>query len=191
MPLTKKNQRNEMKGIELIIGAAVLLIALASCMALKKGPAEKPPQTVGHVDLVRYTGKWYEIASYPNRFQKGCINSQATYTLREDGTISVLNRCTDERTGQRRQAEGKAWVMDKSSNAKLKVSFFWPFSGDYWIMDLGEEYEYAVIGHPERKFLWILSRTRQMEEKVYRDILSRLNQQGYDTSRLMKTTVDE
>ncbi len=180
-----------MKGIEIIIGAGVLLIALASCIALKKGPTEKPPQTVDHVDLVRYSGKWYEIASYANRFQKGCINSQATYTLGEDGTISVLNRCTDERTGQRRQAEGKASVMDKSSNAKLKVSFFWPFSGDYWIIDLGEEYEYAVIGHPERKFLWILSRTRQMEEKVYRDILSRLQQQGYDTSRLMKTAVGD
>lgn len=176
-----------MKGIELIIGAAVLLIALASCTALKKEPTEKPPQTVDHVDLGRYSGTWYEIARYPNRFQKGCINSQAAYTLRQDGTVSVLNTCTDERTGKHRQAEGKAWVIDKSSNAKLKVSFFWPFAGDYWIIELGEEYEYAVIGHPERKFLWILSRTRQMEEKVYLDILSRLPQQGYDTSRLMKT----
>ena len=82
---------------------------------------------------------------------------------------------------------GKAKVVDPVTNAKLKVTFFWPFYGDYWIIDLGEKYEYAVVGHPTRKYLWVLSRTPEMEESVYRGILERSEKQGYDTGRLMRT----
>ena len=96
-----------------------------------------PLPVVPYVDLKRYTGTWYEIARYPHRFQEGCVGSKATYTLRDDGKISVLNECYDKTfTGKIRSAKGKAWVVDKKTNAKLKVSFFWPFSGDYWIIDL-------------------------------------------------------
>jgi len=88
------------------------------------------------------------------------VGSKATYTLRDDGNISVLNECYDETfDGKIRSAKGKAWVVDKETNARLKVSFFWPFAGDYWIVDLAKNYEYAAIGHPTRKYLWILSRT--------------------------------
>ena len=145
-----------------------------------------PLQTVNHVDLNRYLGVWYEIARYPNRFQNGCLTSRATYSLRPDGKISVLNECFDETTNKPRKAEGRAWVVDKTTNAKLKVSFFWPFSGHYWIIELGKDYEYAVIGHPDREYLWILSRTEKMEDDLYKEILSRLEKHGYETSRLLK-----
>jgi apolipoprotein D and lipocalin family protein len=140
----------------------VSLFITASCMHMKD--TRPPLQVVPHVDLNRYTGTWYEIARYPHKFQKGCIGSKATYAIMNDGKLSVLNECVEESDKSRlRSAKGKAWVVDPHTNAKLKVSFFWPFSGDYWIIDLGRDYEYAVIGHPERKYLWILSRTPVMD----------------------------
>lgn len=149
----------------------------------------RPPITVPHVDLERYTGVWYEIARYPNRFQKNCLHSKATYTLRDDGNLSVLNQCSDkDAPGKIRTTRGKAWVVDKKSNAKLKVSFFWPFAGDYWIIGLGPDYEYAVIGHPKRKYLWILSRHRTMENETYERILRELAEQGYDNTNIIKTS---
>jgi apolipoprotein D and lipocalin family protein len=148
----------------------------------------KPLETVNYVDINRYIGEWYEIARYEHKFQKGCVGSKATYSLRDDGKISVLNQCYEESDpGKMRSAKGKAWVVEKESNAKLKVSFFWPFAGDYWIIDLGENYEYAVVGHPDRKYLWILSRTPEMDESLYNEILTRLEKQAYDTSKLLKS----
>ena len=127
-------------------------------------------------------------SDHPNRFQENCVGTRATYALRDDGTISVLNECYDNSSeGKLRSVEGKAKVVDAASNAKLKVSFFWPFSGDYWIIDLGKDYEYAVIGHPKRKYLWILSRSTTMDETVYESILSRLKDKQYDITKLIKT----
>jgi apolipoprotein D and lipocalin family protein len=147
-----------------------------------------PLQTVSSVDLVRYMGDWYEIASFPQRFQKGCVASKAAYALRKDGDVDVLNQCRDKTLdGKIRMAKGKAWVTDSKSRAKLKVRFFWPFSGAYWIIDLCAGYEYAVVGHPNRNYLWILSRTPQMDPAVYDGILDRLKKQHYDISRLKKT----
>lgn len=151
-----------------------------------------PLQTVSQVDIPRYLGIWFEIARYPNRFQKDCVASRATYTLRDDGNLSVLNECYDKaKPGKLRSAHGKAWVVDPLSSAKLKVSFFWPFSGDYWIIDLGQEYEYAVVGHPQRKYLWILSREETMEEGTYLAILDRLTQQHYDITKIIKSDQGE
>lgn len=148
----------------------------------------KPVETVKFVDLSRYVGQWYEIARYPNRFQKGCVGSRATYTLRDDGRINVVNACYDKSfAGTLRSAKGKAWVVDTETNARLKVSFFWPFAGDYWIIDLDQDYEYAVIGHPKRKYLWILSRTPEMSDEVYQSILMRLQNQEYNTAQLIRT----
>jgi len=145
-----------------------------------------PLQTVQQVDLKRYLGQWYEIARYPNRFQKGCLESSANYTLRDDGDIEVLNRCKDSGDGKQRQSKGHAWMVDTTSNAKLKVSFFWPFRGDYWIIELGREYEYAVIGTPTRKYFWILSRTRSMDDTLYAAILQRAKQQGFDPTLVVR-----
>ena len=147
-----------------------------------------PLQVVPSVDLKRYTGEWHEIARFPSSFQRDCVGSKATYTLRDDGKITVLNQCYDQSlSGKLREATGTAWVVDEKTNARLKVSFFWPFAGDYWIIELGNNYEYAVIGHPERKYLWILSRTKTMKDDLYEAILSRLKAAGYDTSKLIKS----
>jgi apolipoprotein D and lipocalin family protein len=151
---------------------------------------QKPLQVVPHVDLARYLGTWYEIATIPMRFQKGCTGVTATYSLRPDGDIKVLNECRkDSLDGKYKSITGKAWVVDTTTNAKLKVRFFWPFSGAYWIIELDSlNYQYAVVGHPNRGFLWILSRTPQMDEELYNDLLGRLrNVHGYDVSKLKRT----
>jgi apolipoprotein D and lipocalin family protein len=133
-------------------------------------------------------GTWYEIASYPQRFQRGCTATTALYSLREDGMLQIVNRChRDSLDGRETIARGRARIVDRKTNAKLKVSFFWPFWGDYWIIDLDAEYRYAVVGHPSRKYLWILSRTRTMDATIYSGILERLTEQGYDVGRLQLT----
>lgn len=143
---------------------------------------------VPHVDARRYAGTWHEIARYPNSFQKDCVCTTATYTLLEDGTLKVVNRCrAGSPDGKERSITGKAWVVDATTNAKLKVRFFWPFAGKYWIIQLADDYSYAVVGHPERTRLWILSRTPAMDEQTYAAILARLQQQGYEPGRLIKS----
>ena len=174
------------RGSGIAVIPCLLFIPLA--VAPRSEAADSPLQTVPSVDLSRYVGTWYEIASYPQRFQKGCTGTTATYTMRPDGQIDVLNRCSrDSLNGRVTVARGRAKVVDKSTNAKLKVSFFWPFWGDYWIIDLGQDYEYAVVGHPKRKYLWVLSRTPAMDALVYEGILERLRAQGYDTTHLVRT----
>jgi apolipoprotein D and lipocalin family protein len=143
-------------------------------------------EVVPHVELKKYLGKWYEIAHLPARFQEGCTDTTATYTLSEDGSISVLNEC--RRRGKVKQAKGKAKVVDKNSGAKLKVTFFWPFYGDYWIINLGQAYDYAVVGTPNRKYLWILSRTPQMDDKLFSQLLESVQSKGFDVNKLIKTT---
>ena len=168
----------------------ILLIALlfiSGCVTMS-GNTMKPLKTVTFINLDSYVGQWYEIARYHHRFQEGCFGSKATYSLRDDGKINVINECYDKSfSGKLRTAKGKAWVVDKETNARLKVSFFWPFAGDYWIIDIGQDYEYAVIGHPDRKYLWILSRTPEMDENIYQAILARLKKQEYDTEKLIRT----
>jgi len=169
--------------ISLVICISAVLLMCLSCKQERSDL-----KVVPFVDLSRYTGQWYEIARYPNRFQEGCVGSRAEYTLRRDGKISVLNECYEgSLSGKIRKAEGTARVVDKNTNAKLKVTFFRPFSGDYWIIDLGRDYEYAVVGHPERTYLWILSRTKKMDEDVFREILGRLTAKGYDVTKLVMT----
>lgn len=150
--------------------------------------AAKPLEVVPHVDLQRYLGTWYEIATIPQRFQKGCVGVSAHYSLRRDGDIDVVNVCRKETLdGKERSVRGKAWIVDKTTNAKLKVRFFWPFSGAYWIIALDKDYQWAVVGHPNRNYLWILSRTPQMDGALYDDLLKRIAAKGYDPSKIKKT----
>jgi apolipoprotein D and lipocalin family protein len=148
-----------------------------------------PLDVVDEFDLDRYLGEWYEIASFPQRFQRGCVASMATYTRRDDGRIGVVNECRDESfDGELRRAEGVAWVADEEgSPAKLKVRFFWPFRGDYWIIELDPEYRYAAVGHPSRDYLWILARTPKLDPMLYQALSARLEAKGYDLSRLRPT----
>jgi apolipoprotein D and lipocalin family protein len=148
----------------------------------------QPLQTTAYVDLKKYAGKWYEIASFPQRFQKGCHCTTAEYTLSEKGYVIVKNSCRkNSMTGKLKSIRGKAFVVKGSGNAKLKVQFFWPIRGKYWIIDLAEDYSYAVVSHPNRKYLWILSRTPVMDDVVYGQILSRLKEKGLDIEKLKKT----
>ena len=142
-------------------------------------------RVVDRVELNRYLGKWYEIARYPNRFERNCVGATAEYELRPDGKIQVVNSChKGGLDGPVDNIKGTARVVDTKTNAKLKVTFFWPFSGDYWIIDLDPEYRWAVIGEPRRKYLWILSRTPSLDPAVYDGILGRLPDQGYDPAKL-------
>lgn len=144
-----------------------------------------PPATVKTVDLNKYTGLWYEIAKIPNRFQKHCVsNTTAEYTLRTDGKIDVVNSCVDS-DGEVDEAEGVARIVDTKSNAKLEVSFFsilgWrPVWGDYWIIGLDKNYQWAVVGTPDRKYGWILSRTEELDRETMEEIFQIVNDQGYD-----------
>lgn len=168
-----------------------LMMTLSITLGCVTSAFAKPPklQTVPYVDLKKYAGRWYEIASFPQRFSKGCVATTADYSLRADGDIDVVNTCRMYTLdGEINQATGKAWVDDKITNAKLKVRFFWPFSGKYWIIELGQNYEYAVVGHPDRDYLWILSRTPQMDGSLYQDLINKLvNKHRYDISKLQKT----
>jgi len=137
------------------------------------------------VELEKYLAKWYEIAHLPAKFQDGCNETTATYTLSKDGSISVLNQAT--KNGKIKQAKGKAQVVDKNSNAKLKITFFWPFYGDYWIIKLGNDYNYSVVGTPNRKHLWILSRTPQIDDKLYSQLIECVKSKGFDVSKLINT----
>ncbi|MCA9649339.1 MAG: lipocalin family protein [Myxococcales bacterium] len=166
---------------------ALLVAAGCASSATERG-ALPALQTVQHVELPRYLGTWYEIASVPQRFQRGCTATTADYSLRDDGEIDVLNRCRKESLdGERDEAKGRARVVDSKTNAKLEVSFFRPFWGDYWIIDLDEDYRWAVVGHPGRDYLWILSREPTLDPEVYEGILERLRAQHYDTARLVRT----
>jgi apolipoprotein D and lipocalin family protein len=148
----------------------------------------QPLQTVPNVDISKYCGKWYEIASFPQRFQKGCHCTTAEYTLSDAGYVVVENRCNkDSVHGSESYIKGKAFVVPNSGNARLKVQFFWPFRAKYWIIDLADDYSYAVVSHPSRKYLWILSRTPKMDAVVYAGIVKRLQEKGFDLSKLRRT----
>jgi apolipoprotein D and lipocalin family protein len=145
-------------------------------------------KTVDHVDVKRYMGTWYEIAKFPQRFQKGLVGVTATYSPLPNGKVRVINSgYKEDFNGKLKTIKGKAWVVDTATNAKLKVSFFWPFSGNYWILELGKDYEYAVIGEKSHNYLWILSRTPQMDKAVYNELLKRVQEKGFDTSKLETT----
>jgi len=151
-------------------------------------------RTVPSVDLKQYSGKWFEIARYPNKFQKKCVgNTTATYTIKGEDSIEVVNQCVKE-NGTVEDAKGKVKIVDKNTNAKLEVRFapgllsFIPgVWGDYWIIDLDDKYQYSVVGDPKREYLWILSRTPELSDATYQDILRRVETLGYNPGKVIKT----
>lgn len=172
----------------------ISLFLVATPLAVA-GDDRPPLAVVPAVDLKRYTGIWYEIARLPNRFQTDCAGDViATYTLLDDGEIKVVNRCRKD-DGSYSEAEGRARrAEDGDPEAKLKVRFapaflsFLPFVwGNYWIIDLSPDYTYAVIGEPDRNYLWILSRTPSLDENTLRGILGRIETQHYDLRTLIHT----
>lgn len=168
--------------------AALALLAASGCGAGVPGP----PRTVEQVDLERYAGRWYEIASIPNRFQDQCAgNTTAEYTPRGDGRIGVVNRCL-KANGEADEVRGLARVVEPRTNAKLEVSFvslfgwhlFW---GDYWILALDPDYRWSVVGHPERRYGWILSRTPSLPAETRSRLDDLLSERGYDPRRFVDT----
>lgn len=176
-----------MRPMPFIIPVIALLIVLLGASSIRAAE-EQSLEVVESVDLERYLGRCYEIASYPMFFQKGCTATTADYSLRDDGLIKVVNRCRKgSLDGKLKEAKGRAKVVDTTTNAKLKVSFFGPFWGPYWVIDLDPDYRWAVVGGPSRKYLWILSRTPQMDEALFDDIVGRLPAKGYDPTKLHRT----
>jgi apolipoprotein D and lipocalin family protein len=172
-----------------VFGAFALLAGslLGGQRSSAQATSTSPLTAVENVDLRRYAGKWYEIARYPNRFQRNCqSDTTAIYTLRDDGKVQVVNACR-EKDGKVTTARGTAKVVDKKTNAKLKVTFFWPFYGDYWVIGLSPDYQYAIVGEPSRKYRWILSRTPSMEEATYQKVLRLVETLGYQPRKLQKT----
>jgi len=163
---------------------ALLMFSVAVAAAAKAPPLG----VVEEVDLDRYLGTWFEIASYPAWFAKNCTGVTAEYSVRERGGISVVNRChKGALDGPLKEARGRAKVVDPVSHAKLKVSFFGPFWGNYWILELDPDYRWVVVGEPKRKYLWILSRTPTLDQATLDGILSRLPEKGYSSDRLQWT----
>lgn len=155
---------------------------------------QKQMEVVKGLDVGRYMGRWYEIACFPSRFQpKDGVNTRATYTLRDDGTIHVLNETWTG--GKRGFIEGTAYKTDPNSDeAKLKVKFYVPpflpiipVVGDYWVLSLDADYQYALVGQPSRSYLWVLCRQPHLDDEIYNKLLDKAKEEGYDVSKLRKT----
>jgi apolipoprotein D and lipocalin family protein len=163
-----------------------VMISISSCSSAKFVRDGFPPLvSIGKIDITRYTGKWYEIARFPFYFEDGLVNTTATYTLLADGRIRVLNEgYRDSQAGKKETAEGIAWVSNEERNAELKVSFFGPFSSDYWIIELDKnDYSYAMVcsGY---KYLWILSRTPVLDRTIYKALTDKAAELGFETTKL-------
>ncbi|AIR88424.1 lipocalin family protein [Pseudomonas cremoricolorata] len=183
-----------MRSLPLLAGACLLGL-LSACAT----PVDDPlaPSTAGNVDLKRYQGKWFELARLPMRFQDACVQSEAHYNLKPDGSLDVLNRCRtlgDEWL----RVEGHADPQSAGHNDKLWVEFDNGLSrllpgltrADYWILYVDERYRTALVGSPDRKYLWILSRTASVPAWEREHLLAKARQQGYDTKRLVWRTAD-
>ena len=170
-----------MKNIFKLLAFVSITILFTACSS--KNP---PLQTVQKVDINRYLGTWYEIARYEHFFEKDCKNVSANYSMLDEQTIKVVNRCTNMLTNEKKEAIGRAYATD-DTNSKLKVSFFRPFYGDYWVMILDENYDYVVVGTPSREYLWILCRKPILDEKIKNEILQKLPTLGFDASKLIWT----
>jgi len=163
--------------------AALLLgmLLLAGCRYTPEGS-----QPVKGFDIDRYLGSWYEIARLDHRFEQGLSRVTATYSRRSDGGINVVNRGFKEQTGEWKEAKGRGYFVGEPTVARLKVTFFWPFYGGYNVIALDREgYRYALVCGPDRSYLWILSRTPQLENDIVQDLIKTARSLGFDTDRLL------
>ena len=177
----------------ILIASAIL--ALAGCANSGTGSIPKPPPQTMQVDLQRYQGTWYELARLPMFFQRNCVQSEAHYGLRDDGRIDVTNRCRDK-DGEWIEAKGVAEPQVEGQTDKLWVRFdnwaskLLPIKGDYWVIYHDEDYRVALVGHPEHKYLWLLSRTPEVDQETRDKLLSVARAQGYVTSDLIWRQAD-
>lgn len=169
----------------------VFLLVVHAAMPVVAADASQPLRTVESLDVPRYMGTWFEIAKYPNRFQKQCVaNTSAEYSLQKDGTVKVINRCQlsngemEEVVGQARQIGGLTSPRLEVRFAPAWLSWLPMVWGDYWIIDLDPEYQLVAVSEPKREFLWVLSRTQQVNPNKYDALRQRLNAKGFDLNRL-------
>jgi apolipoprotein D and lipocalin family protein len=165
-----------------------LVVFFSSGCASVPKKASPELEVVSYVDIERYMGKWYEIALYPNWFEKGCFRSTAFYEQLQDGEIKVTNQCRmNGPDGELNEATGIATIVNRKTNAKLKVQFFWPFKGDYWIIDLDRDYQYSIVSEPNRQYLWILSRSPNMDFQTLEKLKATIRRNGFDLTYLKQT----
>lgn len=174
-----------------LAGAGVLgaLLFTAACSTIPRaGPVGNSavPQPAKPVDVTKYMGRWYEQFRYEASFQKDMDAVSADYSLNDDGTVKVVNR-GQKPGGKIKQSIGKAKVVDTATNAKLKVSFFGPFYGDYWVLDHGDNYEWSIVGEPSGRYLWALTREARPSASQLRAIEERVKALGYDWSLVRMT----
>ena len=170
----------------------LILSFLLSLSCTKTNSQMLDKTTVKELDLNRYLGKWYEIARFPHSFEKNLVGVTATYSLRDDGKIKVLNQgYKNTLDGELSVAIGKAKIPNKLEPAKLKVSFFWIFYGDYYVLELDENYQYVMIGSSSPKYFWILCRTPQMDSATYEMLLEKARKRGYNLDKLVKVLQPE
>jgi apolipoprotein D and lipocalin family protein len=178
------------KSFSLVAALCVSLAALTACSTLEKGPVGNVtvPQPAKSVEIERYLGRWYELARYEAGFQKDCEAVTADYSLAAPGQIKVVNSCRQGSIdGKSKQAIGKAKIVEGSRNAKLRVSFFGPFYGDYWVLDRADDYSWAIIGEPSGRYLWLLHRQASPGQDVLNALSSRAAALGYNIRQLRWT----
>jgi len=167
------------------------LFLMASILALLSCKSNADLPTANKLDVNKYAGLWYEIARLPNTFEKGLDCTTANYTILENGKIEVKNKGRKvSKNNEISDITGTAWVPNPEFPAQLKVRFFWPFAGDYWVIALGDNYEYALVGAPNRKYLWILGREKTMDEATYSKLVTLAKEKGFDTSLLERINQD-
>lgn len=166
------------------------IICIISGLLLFSCSSTKYLKTVEKVDINKYMGTWYEIARYDHSFEKGLKCVSANYTLRDDGRVTVLNKGVKENSNEIKSAKGIAKIPDTNFPGILKVSFFRPFWGNYYIIELDESYKWVLVGEPSRNYLWVLSREKTMSEETYSELLKIAAENGFDISRLMKVKQD-
>jgi len=169
------------------LACIALTLLLSGCMG---GPVGNTavPQPAQSVELSKYLGRWYELARYEASFQKGCEAVTADYSLNADGTIKVLNTCRQDAVdGALKSASGEAYVVEGTNNAKLRVSFFWPFYGNYWVLDHAADYSWSIVGEPSGKYLWILARDAKVPDEQMTQLIGRVKALGYNTALLRIT----
>ena len=173
----------------LAIAGFIALFFLTACAGLlQRHPVGNVavPAPAKAVDIQRYLGRWYEIARYEQGFQRGCEGVSANYSLRPDGDIAVVNQCRRP-DGRITEARGRAKVVDRATNARLKVSFFGPFYGDYWVLDHADDYSWSIVGEGSGRYLWILAREPTPGEARVSELIERARAMGYDVSMLRRT----
>lgn len=170
-----------MKNQNKYLGTALSLLILPALFHSCTAPKELP--VVEEVNLDKYSGKWYDIAHLPQKFQAGCKCVTAEYYI-EDEYVKVINTCVNIDDDKVRKVEGKAFPVKNSNNARLKVQFFWPFKGDYYIIALDNDYQMALVGAPNRKYLWVLSRTPNPNQAGVDEYLARAESLGFNTEAM-------